>query len=283
MGILSFSDILRKVNIDPAKVKLIRHALTDKGFKECYDKRMVYEYTCHQRSGFSGGYDYWAVFISDAGTMAKFYALYKVKGAVPDTTDRIPLNLPEREARGYNGEGAVFQLQHVDDLQEYEEKLTIDWGKSTRMWHQKGSTEKPVISIQPDKKKVFSGYEDLVLSYQELKEIVDNQDVYDSWHTALSSVYAIYLIVDGESGKQYVGSAYGEGGLFDRWKCYVETYHGGNKRMKALLEQHPDRYLRFQFSILQILPKTVTEDGVVAIESMYKKKLMSIQFGLNDN
>ena len=53
--------------------------------------------------------------------------------------------------------------------------------------------------------------------------------------------------------------------------------------MKALLEQHPDRYLRFQFSILQILPKTVTEDGVVAIESMYKKKLMSIQFGLNDN
>ena len=98
MGILSFSDILRKVNIDPAKVKLIRHALTDKGFKECYDKRMVYEYTCHQRSGFSGGYDYWAVFISDAGTMAKFYALYKVKGAVPDTTDRIPSRNAKPEA-----------------------------------------------------------------------------------------------------------------------------------------------------------------------------------------
>ena len=224
MGILSFSDILRKVNIDPAKVKLIRHALTDKGFKECYDKHMVYEYTCHQRSGFSSGYDYWAVFISDAGTMAKFYALYKVEGAVPDTADRIPLNLPEREARGFNGEGAVFQLQHVDVLQEYEEKLTIDWGKSTRMWHQKGSTEKPVISIQPDKKKVFSGFEDLVLSYDELKEIVDNQDVYDAWHTALSSVYAVYLIVDGEGGMQYVGSAYGEGGLFDRWKCYVALW-----------------------------------------------------------
>lgn len=283
MGILCFSDILRKVNIDPAKVKLIRHALTDKGFKECYDRHMVYEYTCHQRSGFSSGYDYWAVFISDAGTLAKFYALYKVEGSVPDTADRIPLNLPEREARGFNGDGAVFQLQHVDILQEYEDKLTIDWGKSTRMWHQRGSTEKPVVSIQPDKKKVFSGYEDLVLSYNDLKEIVDNQDVYDAWHTALSSVYAVYLIVDGESGMQYVGSAYGEGGLFERWKCYVETYHGGNKRMKALLEQYPDRYRQFQFSILQILPKTVTDDGVVAIESVYKKKLMSFKFGLNEN
>jgi hypothetical protein len=62
MGILCFSDILRKVNIDPAKVKLIRHALTDKGFKQCYDKHMVYEYTCHQKTSFSNGYDYWAVF-----------------------------------------------------------------------------------------------------------------------------------------------------------------------------------------------------------------------------
>ena len=39
----------------------------------------------------------------------------------------------------------------------------------------------------------------------------------------------------------------------------------------------------FQFSILQILPKTVTDDGVVAIESVYKKKLMSFKFGLNEN
>lgn len=69
MAILSFSDILRKVNIDPAKVKLIRHALTDKGFKECFDKHMVYEYTCHQKGSFSRGYAYWAVFISDHGTL----------------------------------------------------------------------------------------------------------------------------------------------------------------------------------------------------------------------
>lgn len=283
MAILYFSDILRKVNIDPAKVKLIRHSLTDKGFKECYDKRKVYEYTCHQGSGFSKGFDYWAIFIGDSGTLARFYALYRVGSSVPDTPDRVPNGVPEREARAYKGEAAVFQLEHEEALLEYEEKLTIDWGKSARMWHQRGTTEKAVVSIQPDKKKVFSGYEDLVLSYPQLKEIVTNEEEYEAWHTALSSIYAVYLIVDTVSGKQYVGSAYGEGGLLRRWESYVASRHGGNKRMKELLKEHPDRYQHFQFSILQILPKTLTEDSVIAIEALYKKKLMTIQFGLNDN
>ena len=43
MAILYFSDVLKKVGLEPAKVKLIRHALTDKGFKSCYDKNMVLE------------------------------------------------------------------------------------------------------------------------------------------------------------------------------------------------------------------------------------------------
>ena len=36
MAILDFTDVLKKAGIDPSKVKLIRHALTDKGFRECY-------------------------------------------------------------------------------------------------------------------------------------------------------------------------------------------------------------------------------------------------------
>ena len=34
MAILYFSDVLCRVGLDPAKVKLIRHALTDPGVKE---------------------------------------------------------------------------------------------------------------------------------------------------------------------------------------------------------------------------------------------------------
>ena len=283
MAILCFSDILQKVGLDPTKVKLIRHALTDKRFKECYEKGMIYEYTCHQKVGFSKGYDYWAIFISGAGTLAKFYALYRVGPSVPDTADIAPQGLPDSEVTEYRGENAFFQLTQNDMLKEFEGKLTIDWGKSTRMWHQKGTSEKPIISLQPDEKKVFSGFEDLILSYDELKEILDNPTVYESWHAALSSVYAIYLIVDRETGKQYVGSAYGSGGLLGRWACYINTRHGNNKLMRELICNYPERYHNFQFSILQILPKTLTADEVVATETKYKKKLLSIEFGMNDN
>ena len=44
MALLSFSDILVKAGLDPKRVKLIRHALSDKDFKACYDKNMVLEY-----------------------------------------------------------------------------------------------------------------------------------------------------------------------------------------------------------------------------------------------
>lgn len=281
MAILYFSDVLRKVGLDPAKVKLIRHALTDKGFKSCYDKNMVLEYTRQQKSGFSKNYDYWCVFISGKGTLAKLFACYKVGNSVPDTSDVMPKDFPHPE--WFQGENAFFDLEHIDLLKDYEGRLMIDWGNSARMWHQKGTTEKPIVAIHADEKKVFSGFENLILTYDELKEIVENPTIYEAWHTALSSVNAIYLIVDRETGKQYVGSAYGKDGLLGRWSCYVNSLHGNNKLMKELICDHPERYHYFQFSILQILPKTATDDEVIQTESLYKKKLLTIPFGMNDN
>ena len=267
--------------MESAKVKLIRHALTDKGFRSCYDKNMVLEYTRHQKSGFSKNYDYWCVFISGKGTLAKLFACYKVGNSVPDTPDVMPKGFPHPE--WFQGENAYFDLEHIDLLKDYEGRLMIDWGNSARMWHQKGTTEKPIVAIQADEKKVFSGFENLILTYDELKEIVENPTIYEAWHTALSSVNAIYLIVDRETGKQYVGSAYGKDGLLGRWSCYVNSLHGNNKLMKELICAYPERYHHFQFSILQILPKTVTDDEVIQTESLYKKKLLTVPFGMNDN
>ena len=45
MAILNFSDVLMKVGLDPKNVKLIRHALSDERFRECYEAGMAYEYT----------------------------------------------------------------------------------------------------------------------------------------------------------------------------------------------------------------------------------------------
>ena len=47
MAVLYFSDILKKVGLDPKKVKLIRHALSDKVFKECADKGKIFVNSHH--------------------------------------------------------------------------------------------------------------------------------------------------------------------------------------------------------------------------------------------
>ena len=49
----------------------------------------------------------------------------------------------------------------------------------------------------------------------ELAEILRRWE--SAWHTALSTVNAVYLIVDRENGRKYVGSAYGKGDLLGRW------------------------------------------------------------------
>ena len=281
MALLYFSDVLRRAGIAPAQVKLIRHSLADKGFRECYEKGMVTEYTRQQKEGFSREYPYWAVFISEKGCYAKLYALYKVGDSVPDTESVVPAGFPHPE--WFKGQNRYFALDRLDLLQEYEGRLVIDWGASARMWHQKGTTEKPIVAIQSARQVSFPGYENVILTYDQLKEMVENSTDYVLWHTALAAVNAVYLIVDTENGKQYVGSAYGAEGLLSRWRCYVDTLHGNNKLMRELICLHPERYHHFQFSILQILPQTATKDEVTHTESLWKKKLLSVRFGMNGN
>ena len=281
MSILCFSDILKKVGLDPSTVKLIRHPMASYSFNQCYKYDMVREYTAHQRTNFSKGYLYWAVFIGESGTYARLYSLYKVNGATADTPDTIPDGYPISEQ--FDGQNMYYDLQYMDLLQEYESKLIIDWGNSARMWHQKGTTEKPIISIESSARKPFIGYEKVLLTYNELKEIVENTTDYELWQTALSAINAVYLIVDMETGSQYVGSAYGKDGLLGRWRFYVDSLHGNNKLMKDLICNHPDRYKHFQFSILQILSKSTPDEEIIHAEALWKKKLCSVQFGMNDN
>jgi hypothetical protein len=99
----------------------------------------------------------------------------------------------------------------------------------------------------------------------------------------LSSVSGVYLILDQRSGKQYVGSAYGKGGIWARWRSYAKNPSGGNKLLKILLHKHPDHYKHFLFSIMRVLEPSATKDDVIAQEIITKDKLGSRAFGLNSN
>jgi hypothetical protein len=163
------------------------------------------------------------------------------------------------------------------------DRLVIDWGNATRSWVQK-LRPKAVVEIRPKGfVREFPGYEDLLVNFDELERIVNHPDANLAWHRTLAAVAGVYLIVDGVTGSQYVGSAYGKGGLLSRWSSYVRTMHGGNRKLKELLSAHPERYRSFRFAILRTLPKSMTSREVIEVEVQQKQRLGTRAFGLNSN
>jgi hypothetical protein len=94
----------------------------------------------------------------------------------------------------------------------------------------------------------------------------------------------VYLITDRASGKHYVGSAYGTGGIWERWACYALTGHGNNVELEAVLQSKGPEYAQnFQFAILEICDINSSPEQVVERESHWKTVLKSREFGLNKN
>lgn len=182
----------------------------------------------------------------------------------------------------YRGEMAFFDLQYVDLLKEYEGKLVIDWGGSARMWHQKATTEKPIVAIESKNQKPFVGFENLILSFDERKEVVENDTDYELWQAAMA---VVYLIVDSKTGDRYVGSTYGYDGLLGRWSVYVATDgHGNNKGMVSHLKSVNHSCHDLQFSVLQVLSKALPDNQIIDAETLWKKKLLTYEpFGMNQN
>ena len=154
--------------------------------------------------------------------------------------------------------------------------MVIEWGPATVAWVQ--SKDKEVVEIKGEKSiGDFQSFSLVDLNYQDLKNLIHFPDTNLTWLKALSSVNGVYLIKDKISGKLYVGSAYGEQGIYGRWTAYAKNGHGGNMELKEL---NPTN---FQFSILEIVPPTATADNVIDCENRWKEKLGTRIFGLNKN
>lgn len=261
---LTLADVLTAVHLDPTKVLLIRHPLSHAPAREALQGGRMLPYTSKQKPTFPAKHHYWLVFLGEERTSARLLACYQNRG---------PL-----------GEG-LFDLAETQILTDLRERLVIDWGSGTRSWRQNGTTahKKPVLTILERAADPFPGFERLLLTYTELEEVVSQPRRYAQWHAALRAVNAVYLIVDRRTGKQYVGSAYGERGLLGRWHTYADTIHGGNKLLVEELRINPAGHRNLQFSVLQILPRTATADEVITAENLHKRKLLTKEFGLNAN
>ena len=130
----------------------------------------------------------------------------------------------------------------------------------------------------------FPGYENVRLSYPQLKTIIDRQS--PGWIAALQNQKAVYLITDTNTGKLYVGSATAQYGmLLQRWSNYISNGHGGNEGLKEVVELHGFDYVKkyFQYSILENYNARMDDNYILKRESWWKDTLKSREYGLNKN
>lgn len=139
-------------------------------------------------------------------------------------------------------------------------------------------TEKPYEGVE------FPGYDNVLLDFPTLEILARNQKT--DWRVALQNQKGIYLIADKKNGKKYVGSAYGDNGIWSRWCCYAGTAHGGNDALVELIEKEGINYARenFQLSILEVWPMKTDDETIINRESFWKEVLLTRgQFGYNKN
>lgn len=180
-----------------------------------------------------------------------------------------------------------YRLTRRQQTDELDGRLLVDFTRTGRQSYLRAENWVDVMQVAEIRAErlaigEFPGYSKIVLSKPDLDLIV-GQGV-DSWRSALGSVSGIYVIADTESGRLYVGSAYGEGGIWSRWCAYSQTGHGGNAELKALLREHGPEYAgHLQFGVLEIADTHASREDVLERESHWKSVLLTREHGLNDN
>lgn len=264
---ISIQELLYNRGLDRlAKIKLVRHKDKRLDLYNLYrtDKCSFLDYQNTQSKDVFKDVDYIVSFIGEEGTLARFIGVFKI----------IDKEVSEC--------GFKYNMSDIPNYDDLKERVIIRW-ENAISWHQWIKNEMEIVEICPGLHyKRFTDYFDLILTYSELEEIIENQ--YNDWKMVLSSIKGVYLITDISTGKLYVGSAYGDNGIWGRWSDYISTCgHGNNKILKELIYTNFDYKYNLQFSILMILPKTVTPDEAILKEQLFKRKLGSNSFGLNAN
>lgn len=274
-----FNSILSQIGISPSDVILLRHQDLRSGtlrtpYKLWRDYRSDFEIyqsmqTIDNRSRFDRGV-YWASFVVTLDYQTLFAGLYHAEYTGVNAEDR-----PWVHADGVDiaGTSDQYKITHDERLADLEGKLFIEWGLGTRSWIQRaGLQNKPVLKLLQDKHNPpYPGHLNFIESLLNLPALPQN------WAEILRNSQGVYLLTCPKTREQYVGSAAGVGGFWQRWMHYVETGHGDNVALKSR------ELVDYQVSILEVAGSFATRDDVLIMESRWKQKLQSRDMGLNRN
>ena len=258
---------LRSNKLQNTKVKLVRHKDSRAEYRELLRNRQgILAYQREQAKNVFKGCDYIVSFIGGERKRSILFGVFSVDGVT------------QHSGKYY------YDLSHVPEFSDLENRVVINWGDAALAWHQWYTQKKEVVEVLPQGYLgSFPGLLEFVLDYGELKRLMENPEANHDWKYHLYSVNGIYLILDTHTGQQYIGSAYGDGGIWQRWSEYARTRTGGNRELTRLLDSDPEYQRHFRYSILQTLPSNITAREVIKIECLYKEKLGSRIHGLNVN
>ncbi len=99
-------------------------------------------------------------------------------------------------------------------------RLVFKWKKDARAKGRMPDTVLPNMSVSEILPEIyagedFTGYENINHDFATLEQLWS--DMKPDWYAALANCQGVYLITDTKTGLRYVGSAYGENGIWSRW------------------------------------------------------------------
>lgn len=284
---LTINRLLEFAGLDMTKrIKIARHHDTTRNIDvhELFATQEFEIYQAYQEVNRFKDCDFLVSCLGLEKNQALFVGVYKVKGisSVKGFPEDINVSF---KGKAKDGSKYRYELEKLAGFEDLEKRLVINWQSIAQSWCQWINTdEKEVVQLLPKGYvRDFPGFYDINILYRELRDIINDHNANSLWHKMLASVAGIYLIVDTETGMQYIGSASGKEGVLGRWKEYANNGHGNTQKLKEILTSNPNRVHKFKFSILRTLPNTLTKTEVIEIEGKYKEKLGSRAYGLNSN
>ncbi len=201
--------------------------------------------------------------------------------------------LSHRSGKNRKGkEGVIYKVTLSEQGDSMIGRLVIHWVKDARAKGRKPESmldDMRISEILPETYagEDFPGYSNINHSYAVLEKLwLDSKP---DWVAALTHCQGVYLITDQKTGLRYVGSAYGEEGIWARWGNYFTSGgHANNKLLKKLLSSKKSGidYARenFQISLLEQASSRESEQHVIQRESFWKEILLTRgKYGLNEN
>lgn len=290
----TFNGALQESGVDLREVVVFRHRPYEPALNR------VFEWIAAERSDLYDCYQsthaprveaalsrakYVASFLRHGGGLSVFVGLHEVRSQRTITVEECLARPAHREltSLGMVGIKASDQRTHVQEFDlptvdwhsDWKGRLIISWPPPDRSWWRwadRNIFQIEAITSESQFARLMPEWNELVFAWQELAVLPE------TWAIALGQWRGIYLIIDTSDGRQYVGSAYGEENILQRWREYARTGHGGNKYLRG---RDPTN---FRFAILQRLSPDLGDTEVVKAEATWKERLRSRwPHGLNDN